>query len=191
MTVAVILDDNHVAKNDNEGKPVVTRVSRTPEELQKLQALVSAAVGLNSERGDQITVENIPFDDPLPGEPVAPSFWQRYGTSILDGARTVSILLLGMAGLFFVVRPMVKRVGGLTAALAIPGGANLAAPNLDRPRTVADLESEIEAQVAAALAGKGEGRRLPVLTKKAAGIAAKEPENTAKLIRSWMADSER
>jgi flagellar M-ring protein FliF len=191
MTVAVILDDNHVTKNDNEGKPVVTRVSRTPEELQKLQALVSAAVGLNSERGDQITVENIPFDDPLPGEPVTPSFWQRYGTSILDGARTVSILLLGMAGLFFVVRPMVKRAGGLTAALAIPGGGNVAAPNLDRPRTVADLESEIEAQVAAALAGKGEGRRLPVLTKKAAGIAAKEPENTAKLIRSWMADSER
>ena len=33
--------------------------------------------------------------------------------------------------------------------------------------------------------------RLPVLTRKASTFASKEPENTAKLIRSWMADPER
>ena len=41
------------------------------------------------------------------------------------------------------------------------------------------------------MAGKPESRRLPVLTRKASEFASKEPENTAKLIRSWMADPER
>ena len=191
MSVAVILDDNHDTKPDAEGRAVTTRVSRTPEELQKLQALVAAAVGLDPERGDQITVENIPFDEPLAGEPVTPSFWVRYGPSILDGARTVSVLLIGLAAIFFVVRPMMRRAGVAVPALAA-AGAGAATPALDRPRTVAELESEIEAQVEAAIAGKApEGRKLPVLARKASAFASKEPENTAKLIRSWMADPER
>jgi flagellar M-ring protein FliF len=191
MSVAVILDDNHVAKPDAEGKPVMARVSRTPDELQKLQALVAAAVGLDPERGDQITVENIPFDEPFAGEPTAPTFWVRYGPSILDGARTVSVLLIGLAAIFFVVRPMMRRAGMPVPALAAAGAGALG-PALDRPRTVAELESEIEAQVEAAIAGKApEGRKLPVLARKASALAAKEPENTAKLIRSWMSDTER
>ena len=193
MSVAVILDDAYVAKPDAEGQPVMTRVSRGQEELQKLQALVSASVGLDPERGDQLTVENIPFDEPMPGESVAPSFWERHGPMILDGARTGSVLLLGLAAMFFVVGPLMRRTGvAATGAIALPGGGTVAAPALDRPRTVAELESEIEAQVEAALAGKGgEGRRLPVLQRKASTFATKEPENTAKLLRSWMAEPER
>lgn len=191
ISVAVILDHNHVSKPDAEGRPVMTRVSRTPEELQKLQALVSAAVGLNPERGDQITVENIPFDDPLQGDPAPPSFWVRYGPSILDGARTVAVLVLGLAAMLFLVRPLMRRAGLVAAPDLVIAGEVVPPPALDRPRTVADLESEIEAQVEAAMAGHAESRRLPVLTRKAASFATKEPENTAKLIRSWMLDSER
>ncbi|HEY0872538.1 MAG TPA: flagellar basal-body MS-ring/collar protein FliF [Vicinamibacterales bacterium] len=191
MSVAVILDDNHVARPDAEGKPVMTRVSRTPEELQKLQALVAAAVGLDPERGDQITVENIPFDEPFATEPAAPTFWVRYGPSILDGARTVSVLLIGLAAIFFVVRPMMRRTGLAVPALAAAGDG-AAVPALDRPRTVAELESEIEAQVEAAIAGKApDNLKLPVLKRKAAALASKEPENTAKLIRGWMTEAER
>lgn len=36
---------------------------RTPDELQKIEALVKSSVGFNSERGDQVTVANIPFQD--------------------------------------------------------------------------------------------------------------------------------
>jgi flagellar biosynthesis/type III secretory pathway M-ring protein FliF/YscJ len=41
----------------------------------------------------------------------------------------------------------------------------------------------------AAVAGKGgDSRRLPVLSRRVATMAQKEPEQAAKLIRSWMAD---
>lgn len=190
ISVAVILDDNHTIKADSEGRQVATRVTRTPEELQKLQALVAAAVGLDEERGDQVTVENIPFDEPLTTEPAPLGFWTRYGPQIQDGGRTLSVLLLGIVAMLFVVRPIMRGVTASAPGLAAAGAS--AAPMLDRPRTVAELESEIEAQMDAASADKGgESRRLPVLTRKAANLAQKEPENTAKLLRSWMSEEER
>ena len=61
-----------------------------------------------------------------------------------------------------------------SAAAATAGGA--------RPRTVAELEGEIEAQLDAAET-KGD-RKLPVLTKRVADGAIKEPEHVAKVLRS-------
>jgi flagellar biosynthesis/type III secretory pathway M-ring protein FliF/YscJ len=73
--------------------------------------------------------------------------------------------------------------------------ADLEREREEKERALAGAEErpgEIEAQVEAALAGKGgEGRRLPVLQRKASTFATKEPENTAKLLRSWMAEPER
>ena len=78
------------------------------------------------------------------------------------------------------------------AVAAVASGPRVAAlPSGDRPRTVAEIESQLEAQIDSDLEGKAEGqRRLPVLTRRVAGMAQKEPENTAKLIRSWMSDRE-
>ena len=193
LSVAVIVDDTHEVKTNDQGQQAVSRVARKPEELQKLQSLVSAAVGLDETRGDQVSVENVAFDEPPITEPPAPGFWTRYGGTIQDSGRMVGVLVLCVVALLFVVRPMVTRVNlqsagaartpALVTAGAGPGGA------LDRPRTVAELESEIEAEMEAAVAGKGgDSRRLPVLSRRVATMAQKEPEQAAKLIRSWMAD---
>jgi flagellar biosynthesis/type III secretory pathway M-ring protein FliF/YscJ len=58
-------------------------------------------------------------------------------------------------------------------------------------RTVADLESEIEAQLETAAAQRLEGRRLPVLAKKVSNLSQKEPEQVAKLLRTWIQEPER
>ena len=54
------------------------------------------------------------------------------------------------------------------------------------PRTVAELESEIDGQLGGAPGG--DSRRLPALTRRVAGLAQKEPATTAKLLRSWMTE---
>src|SRR5688572_27316978 len=74
MSVAVILDDDHVAKTSGEGQTTIERKSRTPEEIQKIQGLVAAAVGLETDRGDLLTVENVAFDEPVIVEPTPASF---------------------------------------------------------------------------------------------------------------------
>jgi flagellar M-ring protein FliF len=196
LSVAVILDDAHEVKADANGQQTVTRTPRKPEEIQKLQALVAAAVGIDETRGDQVTVENVSFEETPASEPVAPSFWTQYGGPIQDGLRYVGILVLVLFALLFVVRPMVTTAAAAASARPVPAvasgpRANTALPAGERPRTVAEIESQLEAQIDSDLEGRVEGqRRLPVLTRRVAGMAQKEPENTAKLIRSWMADRE-
>ena len=66
-------------------------------------------------------------------------------------------------------------------AARVPRAA--AMPAGDAPRTVAELESEMDD-----LDTGAEGRRLPALTRRVAGLAQKEPATTAQLLRSWMVE---
>jgi flagellar M-ring protein FliF len=189
MSVAVILDDSHEMKPDGEGRQVLARVPRSSEELQKLQGLVSASLGVDAERGDQVTVENVSFEDPLASDEPPPDFWTRYSAPLTEAMRALSVVLLGVAVLVLVVRPVLRKGGSLAP---VPVAATPETQVLDRPRTVAELESQIEAEMDAAAAEKiGDTRRLPVLTRKAAALAQKEPQQAARLLRSWMADQER
>ena len=59
------------------------------------------------------------------------------------------------------------------------------------PKTVADLESEIDAELNAMTAQYAENRRLPVLTRRVSSVTVNEPENVAKLLRAWIQDEGR
>jgi flagellar M-ring protein FliF len=162
----------------------VTRTKRTSEELKKFENLVASSVGFNSERGDRVTVENIAFDEPIAEEVQAPGVLVRYQPQIEESARVGGVLLVAVLAFFFLVKPLMAKVsaGVATARVAVAtGGA--------RPRTVAELEGEIEAQLDAAETKSD--RKLPVLTKRVADGAMKEPEHVAKLLRSWMKEEVR
>lgn len=189
LSVAVLVNHEQTASRDKGGRVTRTSKPRTPEELQKIQALVSTAVGLDAARGDQLTVENIAFDEPVEEQPPAPGVWERYGPQVTEVGRIVAVLLLGLLAFLFVVRPIVRRA---VAALPAPGPA---APRLAAalpqhlPRTVEDLEGEIEAQLDAAVAAKAsEHRKLPILAKRLGTMAQKEPDSAARLLRTWLND---
>ena len=57
LSVAVILDDERTTAKDATGAMKTTNKPRTPAEIRRIQGLVAAAVGLDNERGDQLTVE--------------------------------------------------------------------------------------------------------------------------------------
>ena len=84
------------------------------------------------------------------------------------------------------VRPLLKA-GGLSRSAEQPQLVEV-----QRPRTVADLENEIEAQMDAQIAEKAsENRKLPVLTRRVSAITKKEPDQVAKLLRGWIREAER
>jgi flagellar M-ring protein FliF len=194
LSVAVIIDDDQVVARGDDGQATVTRKARTPEELQKIQGLVAAAVGLEPDRGDQLTVQNMLFEESsaeeAPPLTTLQQVWQ-YKPQIWEGVRLLVIGTLALLALLFFVRPLMQRVASLPAAR----GAQSAAAGLAGPgqpvRTVADLEHEIEAQLDASATQKPDARRLPVLARRASAITAKEPENVAKLLRSWINEGER
>jgi flagellar M-ring protein FliF len=189
LSVAVILDDDQQQNKEKDGAVKTVRVARQREELQKIHGLVAAAVGFDMMRGDQLTVENVSFDEPPVDEESAPSIFVRYAPHITEVGRLGTVLLIGLAGFLFVIRPLL-RAGGVTrgTAMAVVGEPAL---DMQRPRTVADLQSEIEAQLDADLAEKASTNlKLPVLTKRVSALTKKEPEQVAKLLRGWIRDSE-
>jgi flagellar M-ring protein FliF len=183
LSVAVIVDDAHAATRDGEGNVVKTSKPRDLAEIQKIHALVAAAVGLDPARGDQLTVENIAFDEPLPEESVpTPGALERYGPAAREVGKGVVVLVLGLLVFVFVVRPLLR--GARTA----PSVSVQPLPQQQLPRTVEELEGEIEAQLDALALSRGSDRRMPVLSKRVAGIAAKEPASAARLVRTWLVE---
>jgi len=216
LSVAVILDDDHVPQKQKDGSTKLTRTPRSREELQKIQGIVAAAVGLDASRGDQLTVENVAFDEPVSEEAPPPNLLDKFTPQLQEGSKVVSVLLVVLLTFLLVVRPMLRKAGLLPEKRRKPGRAERAAlkaaakaeeavasataeaaarasmPSLPKPRTVADLESEIEAQLEAEEHAKAsENRRLPVLSRRVSSMSLKEPENIAKLLRTWMQEGQR
>jgi len=82
--------------------------------------------------------------------------------------------------------------GTVSQAAITSAGASMPLPAGGRgPRTVAEMESEIDAQLDALTAQYAEDRKLPVLTRRVSAVTVNEPESVAKLLRSWIQDGER
>ena len=197
LSVAVILDDQLELMTGKNGEVTRKYKPREREELQKIQNLVSAAVGVDTTRGDQLTVENVAFDDrpPAVDDAPPPTFLERQMPTLPELGRIVGIVVLVLFAFLLVVRPVVKRalslprsaamladVATLSAALPGPGGA---------PRTIGDLDGTFEAELDAAENAKTEQRRIPVLTKRIGSLTQTEPENAARLIRAWMSEDKK
>jgi flagellar M-ring protein FliF len=152
-----------------------------PERLKKIQDIVSAAVGLQTQRGDQLIVESLPFEAtlnvPPPDAPAAPPSaapvdgglaWPAWLPAPLRDLRILGAITAGVAaaiaiGLFLLMR---KRKGkGKTTAAAAPGqiaggakGASAAVPAVEAgaaPKSIeeqlAERRRQIEADAIAAL----------------------------------------
>ena len=111
VSVAVLVDGKYetpaAAKEGSSAK--AKYLPRTPEELQKIEALIKSAVGYNTERGDQVTVANIPFQDTGEGaEPEAARWWEApfFLALLKNGLIAASFLAL----IFLVVRPLMRSI---------------------------------------------------------------------------------
>ena len=192
LSVAVIVDDARPAvapvAPGATPPPPVKGTPRKPEEIQQIQKIVSAAMGFDQQRGDQLTVENISFELPADEVPPPPAtlkqtvteYSRQYGMSTF---RTLAVLVLALAAIFGVVRPMSKR------ALAPP--RELAAPPMtERIRSIQEMEAAPAGSAAAALPMDA-AHRLPALSRQVARLANDEPEQLARIVRGWLAEEER
>ncbi|HEY6803261.1 MAG TPA: flagellar basal-body MS-ring/collar protein FliF [Pyrinomonadaceae bacterium] len=192
MSVSVVVDYKNVSG---------VTTARSNDELTKIQNLVSAAVGIDTNRGDQIVVQTIPFDQPTV-EVRNPTFLEKNNdlvrTAIKYGALVVAALLL----LLFVIRPAKKalKLAGKTqslpagpAPLALPPGNEMVRHGeLDSPRTVAEIEADMEAQVAREMNQFApDVARAGALKKQLVERSRKNPEAVAMTIRGWLQENQR
>lgn len=111
VSVAILVDGKYdTPAPGKDGAPAKAKYSpRTPEELQKIEALVKSAVGFNTERGDQVTVANIPFQET--GETSSETA-AKWWTAPIFGALLKNLMIgLGfLALLFLVIKPLLASI---------------------------------------------------------------------------------
>jgi flagellar M-ring protein FliF len=185
LSVAVLVDHAYEVKREADGTETRSAKPRDPAFLQQVSDLTAKVVGLDTARGDELTVQNVAFEqtleEPLTAAPQG--VLQRVGP-IWIGAGALSLLAV-LGGLLVLV--MRRGKGRRAAAQALQVEAQ-ALPQQQLPRTIEEIEGEIEAQLDAEAAGAGSDRRVPVLTKRLQGILHKEPEAAARLVRSWIVE---
>jgi flagellar M-ring protein FliF len=197
LSVSVVVDYKNV-----NGVPV----SRTPEELKKMQDLVAAAVGIDEQRGDQIVVQTIPFDQPTV-EVKNPTWLERNAELARSAIKYGVLALVAILLLIFVVRPAKRALqqaakaprllpaAERTAPLALGSGYSDVTNNgnsLEPARTVAEIEAEMEAQVAREMASFApEVVRASTVKKQLVERSRKQPESVAMTIRGWLQENPR
>jgi len=106
VSVAILVDGRYEMAPGARPDAKPKYFPRSPDEMQKIEALVKSAVGFNAERGDQVTVANIPFQETGEGGAEPERWWDA---PIVQTLLKNGLIALGfLALLLFVIRPLLK-----------------------------------------------------------------------------------
>jgi flagellar M-ring protein FliF len=127
ISVAVLVDGKYEAPAAvKEGQAAKAKYTpRSPDELQKIETLVRSAVGFSAERGDQLSVQNIPFQDTGEAGAIETANWWT-NPFFMSLAKNLMIGVGFLALIMFVIRPLLislRVVRSSTMATLEPIGA--------------------------------------------------------------------
>jgi flagellar M-ring protein FliF len=202
MWVALLVDSE--VRYEGSGAKA-KRIVEAPsvDKLKAIHDLVAGVIGFNTERGDQLVVETLPFEStvnpeqlPPPAPPPAPVTWQEQflkNKVFIVGVGAGAALLLGL--LFLIMR--------MTRNTQPRGSVELPAELGAGPPVPDQLQSQIEYRLAEQAAQRQRQEtealnalKLPPVTKKTEVLtkhiseqAKKDAASMTHVLRAWMAES--
>jgi flagellar M-ring protein FliF len=169
VSLAVLVDGTYKQVPKKGGGTERQYISRPPDEIQKIEALVKRAVNFDAERGDKVEVVNIPFEvtELVKGDEAqaAPGWLSVLGQAAPYLKPAFMGLFLLLSFLFF-VKPLVRWLTEYSL-----GDVEIVK---QLPKTVGELESE--------MAGM---RSIPYLNQ-ASQLIASDGEASVGAMRSWL-----
>ncbi len=177
ISAAVLVDDALDGAAGADGKP--TRRKRTADELKQIEILAGAAIGIDMQRGDMISVQNLSFQE-APAEKITPptriektrSFLMQWSGLL----RYFGIFALFLIVYLLIFRPVKKQL--ITAFRELPTRLTRAAvPAASNP-----IEIELPA-------GADQARRAALLKKQLAEKVKTEPEAASRLVQGWIRET--
>lgn len=214
MSLAVLVDQDLTWQPDRKGYQRVL-LPPPPAKLKIIRDLVAGVTGFSAERGDQLTVETLPFETTLqiepPAAPAPPPGRPAPGKPsplrlgpvelqprllMLIGGGIVALVVLALVAL--ALRHKARRPIAAETPEALPPGQTA---EIEGP----PIEDQIESKLAErdALQKKIEAQALnalklsPVITKTAEVLAKhlrerikQEPEVSAQILRTWIREEE-
>jgi len=193
LTVAVLVNDRAVPG------PKPSALPRTSAELARIDTLVRNAVGVDSARGDKLSVVNVAFDGaPLAvADSVPQDLWAKVSQvqkPLVSGGALLAILLVMVLTMRSLrpakpaLDPALARVAAGTAAPALTAGD--AGMSADAVRALGSGEGERHQQVVIA----GPEALAPIVLREVANpvrdqvvaIIEQRPEAATRVVRNWL-----
>lgn len=188
LSVAVVVDGRYT--QDGEGAAIYE--ARSAEELEQISALVRSAIGFMADRGDQVEVANLQFAE----RPeltnlgtAAPGMLDFTRDDIMNAAEMAVTLLISLALLFFVLRPLVKRVlEADSEPLALAEGAQVPAGATSAPQTMDADGNPVPVQPKSDWIGEARqsGEAQIETLKDVGGLVEENPKQSALVVRDWL-----
>ncbi len=196
VSVAVIVDDGVKIEQGPGGNAIRKSVPRSADELKKLKDLVAAVIGIDNNRGDLLTVENIAFDNQGIFEETKPTVYDKYKEYLQPAIKYGAFIFLFLLVYLLLIRPITKKVFAPVEEVLSPEEAAAKALMeggepplaLEAPKTVKELEAALEAGENALQLPKVDLRKADILKQRIIELIQKEPESGAQLLRVWMAE---
>lgn len=189
---AAVLVDDVLTTQEGGGKSTTTRRKRTPQEMKQIEDLARAALGFDATRGDQISVQNIPFQSPPVETLDAPSFADRLRvlsepwTGLLRYGALIALFLLVY---LLILNPIKKQVlAAFEATSALPAAA--AHPALGgRAGTEPSLgEAASGGQGLLMPAANPQLQRAMNMRQQVASTVKADPESAGQLVQNWLGE---
>ena len=179
---AAVLVDDATETTEKNGVKTPTRRKRTVEEMKEIEQLAGAAIGLDSQRGDMLAVQNLSFQELPVEKPLPPSKLDNTRKLFMQWSgllRYAGILALFLIVYFLMLRPVKKQV--LTALRELP--ARMAR----NPKGLAGADAGAAAVgVEVELPGAEQGRRATALKRQLSEKVKTEPAVASRLVQSWI-----
>ena len=178
---AAVLVDDAIEVTDQSGHRTTTRRKRTADEMKQIEQLAQAAIGVDSQRGDLLAVENLSFQQEPVETPVPPNPVERLKRRIEPWSW--ALRYGGLAALFLVVYWLVLR----------PVTKQAAASFRELPGKIAQRLAPSPPDAAALTESAGPelgGKRATQLKKLLADRVKAEPETTSRLVQGWIEQEE-
>jgi flagellar M-ring protein FliF len=192
LSVAVVVDGVY-ANDPSVGTPVYT--PRSGEQIAQILTLVRSAVGYSAERGDSVEVVNMQFAErpelAVPGTDASAGLLDFTRDDLMNGAEMAVTLLIALALVFFVMRPLLKKV--MTPEiqpLALPTAAELGQHGVlsaDGQVIPEPEDEEPPDRTPAWVANAKSMGETQLQTLKTVGALVEEnPRQAALIVRDWL-----
>jgi flagellar M-ring protein FliF len=195
LSVAVVVDG--VYTTDPQGNSTYT--PRSADEVAQILTLVRSAVGYSEARGDTVQVVNLQFAErpelAAPGTDGAGGLLDFTRDDLMNGAEMAVTLLIALALVFFVMRPLLKKVlTPETKPLALPSAAELGHHGVlsANGQVISDQPAEEEPRdkTPAWVANAKSMGETQLQTLKTVGTLVEEnPRQAALIVRDWLSSA--
>lgn len=199
LSVAVLIADRAILPDSGAASGATPSfIARTPEELARVEALVRNALGVDSTRGDMISVVSAPFDVPIPVITVKDSTADAPKDLIsriqanpkpVVAITALAVLLILATVMLFMLRP---RKPKSVPAPTLPPAAELPAlPQFDEAQAAIEEAARMAAEQQAAMEEQKRQVVLPpppttMEREQAIATVDQRPEAAVRVVRNWL-----